>query len=130
MKSTRYSTKITIEKAEKYLKIWQRKTIGQVLARVLALLAWYWQRSFLRELTENLWTRLLETYAYCKVTKYDFSNLNKLNHKILVILFILKLYARINVYKLVKTVLPFFNQSSRAFAHMVFPTLFFPLNFS
>ena len=38
MKITRYSTKITIYKAEKYVKIWERKTRGQVLARLRACL--------------------------------------------------------------------------------------------
>ena len=39
LKSTQYSTKITIWKAENYLKIRERKTRAQVPAR---LLAWYW----------------------------------------------------------------------------------------
>ena len=47
IKSTGYSTKITTWKTGKYLK---RKTRGQVLAH---LLAWYWQRNFPCELTEN-----------------------------------------------------------------------------
>ena len=42
MKSTGCSTKITTYKAGKYVKIWERKTRGYVLAH---LLAWYWQRS-------------------------------------------------------------------------------------
>ena len=50
IKSTGCSTKITPGKVAKYLKIWESKTRGQVLAQ---LLTWYWQRNFLRELAEN-----------------------------------------------------------------------------
>ena len=39
-----------IKKTGKYIKIWERKTRGQVPA---CLLAWYWQKNFPREFTEN-----------------------------------------------------------------------------
>ena len=48
MKTTKYSTEITTQKAEKYLK--ERKTRDHLLA---CLLAWYQRRNFPRELTEK-----------------------------------------------------------------------------
>ena len=50
MKSTKYSTEKTIQKAEKYQKIGERKTRVCLLA---GLLAWYQWRNFLLGFTEN-----------------------------------------------------------------------------
>ena len=50
MKITEYSIKLTTWKAGKNLKIWVRKTRAQLLA---CLFAWYQQRNFLCEFTEN-----------------------------------------------------------------------------
>ena len=57
-------------KAGQYVKIWKRKTRGQVLA---CLLTWYWQRNFLREFTEDCFavfdqsSRVILPMWYCQL---------------------------------------------------------------
>ena len=49
MISTNYSTEITIQKAGKYLKVWERKTRVHLLAR---LHTWYKRRNFSHKFNE------------------------------------------------------------------------------
>ena len=59
-----------VKKNGKYLKFWERKAPGRALA---CLLAWYWQRNFLCEFTENCFavfdqsSRVILLTWYCRL---------------------------------------------------------------
>ena len=87
-KSTVYFTKITTSKTGIYLKFWERKNSRMSSYLLARLLAWYWQRNFPREFTENSFvifeqsSRVILLTLYWRLYFFPWIPVNPLNESV------------------------------------------------